>query len=133
MGQTSKTSARIRCFTLKCVPPPRSLVFAHYFFMGWFSVSDSNLWAQESWAPGEPERDVCVLSAQLSARTDIRNIPSNPGDTSVGSSGASFSSVCSIACFFSSFLSRLYQIIVKVKICEIVSAADTLEQLRIIL
>lgn len=78
-GETSTTSPRIRCFTLKCVPPPRSLVFAHYFFMGWFPVSETNLWARGSWAPGGTgTRRVCVLSAT----TDSRNIPSNPGDTS---------------------------------------------------
>lgn len=121
MGETSKTSPRIRCFTLKCVPPPQSFVFAHYFFMGWFPVSEPNLWAQESWAPGDQEGDVCVLSA----RTDIRNVPSHPGDTStlggcfivirltgawqpVGSCGARFCSVCSPGIFASSCLFFLF-------------------------
>lgn len=65
MGETSTTSLSMRCFTLKRVlgqcaapaphPSPSSMaaMFAHYFFMGWFSVSQSNLLAQESQTPGE--------------------------------------------------------------------------------
>lgn len=84
MGETSRTSSRIRCFTLKCVLLPQSFIcgchvcplFFHGLVLG---VRVKSSGPGESNSRGIGTRRVCVLSARLSTRTDIRDVPSNSG------------------------------------------------------